>query len=133
MALPLRAKRLALFGDVSNFSFYFGHHMTTIEGGMICTNDDNIKNNMQKCFVHGMTRLDYSKSSEIGRNLQKIRGTLSYLNPLFTFAVPGYNMRNHNQMVVLGSSQLKRLDLYIQMRIENFELWINSLIRINIL
>ena len=123
-----KGKKVGTFGDVSNFSFYFGHHMTTIEGGMICTNDDNIYQYAKMFRSHGMTRLDYSKSDEIGRSLQKKYEELyPDLNPLFTFAVPGYNMRNQELNAVLGSSQLKRLDYNIRRRIENFELWINSL------
>ncbi len=123
-----KGKKVGTFGDVSNFSFYFGHHMTTIEGGMICTNDDNIYQYAKMFRSHGMTRLDYSKNDEIGRSLQKKYEKLyPDLNPLFTFAVPGYNMRNQELNAVLGSSQLKRLDYNIRRRIENFELWINSL------
>ena len=48
--------RVGIYGDVSNFSFYFGHHITSIEGGMVCTNDYDLWD-MAKLFrSHGMTR-----------------------------------------------------------------------------
>ena len=107
--------------DVSNFSFYFGHHITTIEGGMVCTNDKEIHEYAKLFRSHGMTR-------EATPNLQeyyKIR--YPNVNPLFTFAVPGYNMRNQEINAVLGLEQLKRLDYNIWNRQDNFRLWISCL------
>ena len=107
--------------DVSNFSFYFGHHITTIEGGMVCTNNKEIHEYAKLFRSHGMTR-------ETSSNLQeyyKVR--YPELNPLFTFALPGYNMRNQEFNAVLGLEQLKRLDYNIQKRQENFRVWISCL------
>ena len=107
--------------DVSNFSFYFGHHITTIEGGMVCTNNKEIHEYAKLFRSHGMTR-------ETSSNLQeyyKVR--YPELNPLFTFAVPGYNVRNQEFNAVLGLEQLKRLDYNIQKRQENFRVWISCL------
>jgi len=107
--------------DVSNFSFYFGHHITTIEGGMVCTNNKEIHEYAKLFRSHGMTR-------EATPNLQeyyKIR--YPNVNPLFTFAVPGYNMRNQEINAVLGLEQLKRLDYNIWNRQDNFRLWISCL------
>ena len=123
-----KGKKVGSFGDVSNFSFYFGHHMTTIEGGMVCTNDDEIFQYAKMFRSHGMTRLDYLQDDELGMKLQKKYETLyPDLNPLFTFAVPGYNMRNQELNAVLGLSQIKRLDYNIDKRIENLNTWVDSL------
>ena len=116
-----KGQMVGTFGDISNFSFYFGHHITTIEGGMVCTNDANLYNLAKLFRSHGMTR-------EAHPNLQefyKIR--YPKLNPLFTFAVPGYNMRNQEMNAVLGLEQLKRLDFNIEKRSENFETWVDNL------
>jgi CDP-6-deoxy-D-xylo-4-hexulose-3-dehydrase len=122
------SQKIGTFGDVSNFSFYFGHHMTTIEGGMVCTNDDEIFQYAKMFRSHGMTRLDYLQNDELGLTLQKKYETLyPDLNPLFTFAVPGYNMRNQELNAVLGLSQIKRLDYNIDRRVENLNIWIDSL------
>ena len=121
-------KKVGTFGDVSNFSFYFGHHMTTIEGGMVCTNDDEIFQYAKMFRSHGMTRLDYLQSDELGVKLQKKYETLyPDLNPLFTFAVPGYNVRNQELNAILGLSQIKRLDYNIGKRIDNLYLWLGEL------
>jgi CDP-6-deoxy-D-xylo-4-hexulose-3-dehydrase len=123
-----KGKKIGTFGDVSNFSFYFGHHMTTIEGGMVCTNDDEIFQYAKMFRSHGMTRLDYLQNDELGVKLQKKYESLyPNLNPLFTFAVPGYNVRNQELNAVLGLSQLKRLDYNIDSRIKNLNTWIEFL------
>jgi len=109
------------FGDISNFSFYFGHHITTVEGGMVCTDDVELYNYAKLFRSHGMTR-------EASPNLQeyyKVR--YPELNPLFTFAVPGYNMRNQEFNAVLGLEQLKRLDFNIWNRQDNFRVWVSCL------
>ena len=49
-------KKLGSYGLMSNFSFYYAHHMTTIEGGMICTNDNHIYNQLRMLRSHGMLR-----------------------------------------------------------------------------
>ena len=60
--------------------------MTTIEGGMVCTNDDDIYQYIKMFRSHGMTRLDYLQNDELGMNLQKKYESLyPDLNPLFTF------------------------------------------------
>jgi len=121
-------KKVGTFGDVSNFSFYFGHHMTTIEGGMVCTNNDEIFQYAKMFRSHGMTRLDYLQNDELGVKLQKKYESLyPDLNPLFTFAVPGYNVRNQELNATLGLSQIKRLDYNIKKRIDNLDVWVNSL------
>ncbi len=107
--------------DVSNFSFYFGHHITTIEGGMVCTNNKEIHEYAKLFRSHGMTR----ETSLSLQDYYKIR--YPKVNPLFTFAVPGYNMRNQEINAVLGLEQLKRLDYNIWNRQDNFRLWISCL------
>tara|TARA_Y100000593_G_scaffold50957_1_gene95768 strand:+ start:1102 stop:2307 length:1206 start_codon:yes stop_codon:yes gene_type:complete len=121
-------KRVGNFGDVSNFSFYFGHHMTTIEGGMLCTNDDELYLLAKMFRSHGMTRLDYLQNDELGTKQQiKYKELYPDLNPLFTFAVPGYNLRNQEFNAVLGLSQLPRLQNNVEARIENLNVWLDNL------
>ena len=107
-------KRLGSFGWVSNFSFYYAHHMTTVEGGMICTNDAQVYQKARMLRAHGMVR--ESNSSEVRDHYTK-----SYpdLNPDFIFAFPAYNVRNTEIGAILGLSQLSRLDQNIKRRIEN--------------
>ena len=116
-----KGDKVGVFGDVSNFSFYFGHHITTIEGGVVCTNDQELYDYAKLFRSHGMTREASSiLQSEYMENYPE-------LNPLFTFAVPGYNMRNQEFNAVLGLEQLKRLDFNIEQRSKNFGIWLDSL------
>ena len=108
-------------GLMSNFSFYFGHHITTVEGGVVCTNDDEVYDLIKLFRSHGMTR-------EASPALQaKYKQKYPDLNPLFTFAVPGYNMRNSEFNAVLGLEQMHRLDYNIEARKNNLSLWLSSL------
>ena len=112
-------KRVGSIGDVSCFSFYFGHHMTTIEGGMISTNSFEIYELARMFRSHGMTR---EVSEETHKKYAK-----PDVNPLFTFAVPGYNMRSTELNAVLGLEQIQRLDNNISARCKNLDIWLQNL------
>ena len=116
-----KGTKVGNFGDVSNFSFYFGHHITTIEGGMVCTNDERLYDYAKLFRSHGMTR---EASVQLQEQYERSRPDL---NPLFTFAVPGYNMRNQELNAVLGLEQLKRLNYNCDKRRDNFKTWVDSL------
>ena len=114
-------KKIGTYGDMSNFSFYFGHHITTIEGGVVCTNNSEIYELSKLFRSHGMTR-------EASQDLQdKYKEEYPDLNPLFTFAVPGYNMRGTELNAVLGLEQMNRIDYNIEKRVENLECWLENL------
>ncbi len=100
-----RSQKLGSIGELSNFSFYFAHHLSTIEGGMICTNDTHYYNLLRAFRSHGMVReCDDAnlKGSTIQANPQ--------LNKDFIFLAPAYNARSTEINAVLGLTQLKRLD-----------------------
>jgi CDP-6-deoxy-D-xylo-4-hexulose-3-dehydrase len=117
-----KGKKLGAFGLISNFSFYFAHHMSTIEGGMVCTNDEMIYETIRMLRSHGMVR--ESANFEIK---QKYVYEHPDLSPDFIFAYPAYNVRNTEIGAVLGRSQLKRLDQNNIKRRKNFELFIKNL------
>ena len=76
-----KSKKLGTFGDISNFSFYYAHHMTTIEGGMVCTNDKKIYE-LSKIFrSHGMLR--EAKNSSFENRIKKKNTTIYHLNLYF--------------------------------------------------
>ena len=114
-------KKVGSIGDISVFSFYFGHHITTIEGGMVCMNNDNYYDLAKLFRSHGMTR---ESSIELQK---KYREENPNLNPLFTFAVAGFNMRSTELNGVLGIEQIKRLDYNIQKRSQNLKTWLSNL------
>ena len=111
--------KIGTFGDMSCFSFYFGHHMTTIEGGMVCTDDEEIYQMARMFRSHGMTR---EASAEVQQKYFR-----EDLNPLFTFAVAGFNMRSTELNAVLGLEQIKRLDQNIAARQKNLDIWLSNL------
>ncbi len=115
-------KRLGSFGILSNFSFYYAHHMSTIEGGMICTNDHEFYQKLRILRSHGMVR--EASSESIKRDyIDKYPD----LNPEFIFAYTGYNFRNTEIGGIIGLSQIKRLDEMISKRSKNQKLFFNHL------
>ena len=114
-------QKIGTFGDISLFSFYFGHHITTVEGGVVCVNDDKLYDLAKLFRSHGMTR---EASPELQKHYQD---KYPELNPLFTFAVAGFNMRSTEINAVLGIEQMKRLDYNIAKRTENLTTWLKSL------
>lgn len=117
-----QGRKLGTIGDISNFSFYYAHHMTTIEGGMICTNDEKFYNMMRMFRSHGMLRECDDKEY-----VRKISEAHPEVHPEFIFMVPGYNMRSTELNAVLGLSQLERLDITIEKRRKNYQLFIENL------
>jgi CDP-6-deoxy-D-xylo-4-hexulose-3-dehydrase len=114
-------KKVGSIGDISLFSFYFGHHITTVEGGVVCVNDDKLYDLAKLFRSHGMTR---EASPELQAEYQK---DYPHLNPLFTFAVAGFNMRSTEINAVLGIEQMKRLDSNIEARTNNLHVWLDTL------
>jgi len=115
-------KKVGSFGWVSNFSFYYAHHITTIEGGMVCTDSEEVYQICRMLRSHGMVREvtnDETKNSYKNDNPE--------LNPEFIFAFPAFNMRNTELGAVLGRNQLKRLDANNEKRRKNFKLFLELL------
>lgn len=117
-----RGRKAGSFGLASNFSFYFAHHMSTIEGGMVCTDDENFYQAIRMLRSHGMVR--ESDSPEFRR---KWEDASPDLNPKFIFAWPTGNFRSTEINAVIGRSQLKRLDANNRRRTENFKLFLSLL------
>lgn len=115
-------QKLGTFGLMSNFSFYYAHHMSTIEGGMISTNDWRLHETLRMLRSHGMVR--ESQSAELRQSYCEKH---SDLNPDFIFAFPAYNVRSTEINAVIGRSQLKRLDQNNQLRTENLRLFLENL------
>ena len=101
----------------ATFSFYFGHHISTVEGGMVSTNNDDLYNLLRLKRSHGLAR-----ESERYDDYVKLYPDIS---KQFLFVTDGYNFRNHELGAVLGLSQLKRLDSYIERRNSNYQLFID--------
>ena len=96
----------------ATFSTYFGHHMTTVEGGMVCTNNHELYDLMRRKRSHGMAREGANPNPS---------------DPAFWFTTDGYNFRNTEIGAVLGLNQLKRLDDMIDARRKNYQTFIDML------
>jgi CDP-6-deoxy-D-xylo-4-hexulose-3-dehydrase len=99
----------------STFSFYYGHHMTTIEGGMISTDNSELFQLMKLKRSHGMAR------HLLPENYDRVISKYTDIDPKFLFLTDGYNFRNTELNAVIGLEQLKRLDKNIEIRRRNYE------------
>ncbi len=107
-------QRLGSLGWISNFSYYYAHHMSTIEGGMICTNDPLVYEQARMLRSHGMVREASDPTTKAQYQTDNPE-----LNPDFIFAYAAYNARNTEIGGIMGRSQLKRLDQIVKRRTEN--------------
>jgi CDP-4-dehydro-6-deoxyglucose reductase, E1 len=115
-------KRVGAHGLVSNFSFYYAHHLSTIEGGMVCTNDEKLYQMLRMFRSHGLVR--EATSEEMKRGYESNHQDL---NPEFIFAFPAYNVRSTEINAVIGRRRLKSLDAEIKKRNQNFYLFLKHL------
>ena len=117
-----KERKLGTFGLMSNFSFYYAHHMSTIEGGMISTNDEEVYQMLRMFRSHGMIR-ESTNASTKRTYLDKHPD----LHPEFIFAYPAFNVRSTELNALLGRSQLSKLDQNNLIRQRNFNLFIENL------
>jgi CDP-6-deoxy-D-xylo-4-hexulose-3-dehydrase len=105
----------------ATFSFYFGHHMSTVEGGMISTNNTELYDLMKMKRSHGLAR----------ESINFVDYTAKYpeIDKQFLFITDGYNFRNHEFGAVLGISQLNRLDNMISIRKRNYKRFTEILLK----
>jgi CDP-6-deoxy-D-xylo-4-hexulose-3-dehydrase len=118
---PLGVRRGSHSSLASTFSFYYGHHMTTIEGGMISTNNKELYELMRLKRSHGLAR-EMSPCE-----FKKAALDHPAIDPRFLFMSDGYNFRNTELGAVLGLSQLKRLDDSISIRRRNYAYFVKEL------
>jgi CDP-6-deoxy-D-xylo-4-hexulose-3-dehydrase len=112
-----KGEKVGNFGIMSTFSFYYGHHMTTIEGGMVCTDDEELYHNLLLLRSHGLLR-ELPEDARSGYDM---------VDPSFTFITPGFNVRSTEMNALLGSMQLKSLDDHNKTRSNNFERFVSGL------
>jgi len=111
------SKKVGTLSDMSSFSFYFGHHMSTIEGGMVCTSDKELHNLLLMLRSHGWVRdLDKNSQDDFIKD-----NDIDDFNSLYFFVKPGYNLRSTDLNAFLGIQQLDRLDESIESRKHNLK------------
>ena len=112
-------KKVGNFGLAGSFSFYWGHHMTTVEGGMICTNDEEFYKLLLLKRSHGLAReLPERFHAEIKKKYPEIDFN-------FLFLSDGFNVRNTELHAVLGLSQLPKMNGYIDIRNKNYRSYLD--------
>ena len=111
--------KLGNFGLMSSFSTYFGHTMSTIEGGMICTNDDEVYHTLLQLRSHGWDRdLPVEQQQEL-----REQWSCDDFSSLYTFFIPGFNVRSTDLQAFIGIEQLDKIDNNIQKRYINYLLF----------
>ena len=106
-------------GDMSTFSFYFGHQLSTIEGGMINTDDEELYHTLLMLRSHGWGK-------DLPKELYKqkmIENNIDTFHEPFTFLVPGFNVRSTNLQAFIGCRQVDKADWMAQRRYENHLLY----------
>ena len=106
MGCEYKGKKLGTYGLMSTFSTYFGHHISTIEGGIITTDDKQIYEMLLSIRSHGWDR---DMSDETKKKLQK-DWNVSEFNSLYTFYFSGFNLRSTDLQAFIGVNQIDKLD-----------------------
>lgn len=117
-----KGEKVGSKGFASNFSFYFAHHMSTIEGGVVCTNDDKFYQVCRALRSHGMVRECTDENFK-----QEIAQANPDCHPNFTFLYPAHNFRSTEINAVIGLSQLPNLDTNNSKRVDNFNYFMGKL------
>ncbi len=112
-------QKLGTFGLASTFSTFFGHHISTIEGGIISTDDKDFYELLVSIRSHGWDR-DLSKETQV--KLQKEWG-VSEFNALYTFYYSGFNFRSTDLQAYIGLTQIDKLDDWGKRREDNYYLY----------
>lgn len=116
MGSKFNGKYLGSFGLASFYSMYFGHHLSTIEGGFINTNDKEFYHLLLMMRSHGWDRDLPKKSQEELRKKYKS----SDFDSLYNFYVPGMNLRSTDLQAFIGLRAIEKLDNYSKIRNKNF-------------
>ena len=112
-------RKLGTFGIMSSFSTFFGHHISTIEGGLISTDDKELYELLVSIRSHGWAR-DLSVETQL--NLLE-EWNVSEFDSLYTFYYPGFNMRSTDLQAYIGLAQIDKLDDWGRKRSTNFNLY----------
>lgn len=115
MGASYKGKNVGAFGDMSSFSFYFGHQISTIEGGVVSTNNKVFHDLLMMLRSHGWGK---DLDSEVHNALIKKYNIDDFHSP-FVFYIPGYNLRNTDLGAFLGIKQIDKMEWLAKRRREN--------------
>lgn len=109
-------KMLGTFGFASSFSFYFGHHISTIEGGMVCTDNDDFADVIKMIRSHGWDR-DLSQDS---KDKYRQKYNVDDFDSLYKFYYAGFNLRSTDLQAFIGIGQIPKMSYIVKQREENY-------------
>lgn len=119
----LDGKKVGSFGDFSTFSFFFSHHISTIEGGMVLTNNEEFSEISKSLRAHGWVREMDHKDKFINK--------YPSFDPRFLFVNYGYNLRPTDLQGGFGIHQIKKMEHFLGIRIKNADYWSKNLEKYN--
>jgi CDP-6-deoxy-D-xylo-4-hexulose-3-dehydrase len=111
-----KGKKLGTFSNLSTFSFYFGHHMSTIEGGMVSTDDEDLYHILLSIRSHGWDRDLPQEKQEYLRKKYNV----DHFRSLYTFYYPGFNLRATDLQAFIGLNQMEKLTKIVDNRYKNY-------------
>lgn len=114
-----KGRKVGSFGDLATFSFFFSHHISTIEGGMVLTNNEELAELTRALRVFGWIR-------EL-KDKDKITSEYENIDPRYLFVNIGYNFRPTEMQGAFGIHQLGKLEKFIEIRRRNAEFWTENL------
>jgi len=114
-----KGKKTGTFGVAGSFSFYYSHVISTIEGGMISTDDRDLCNVIKSIRAHGWSR---DLDSDIKQDLKKMYKVDDFKD-LYTFYFPGFNLRASDLQAFIGLQQMKKIDSFCEKRYKNLLLY----------
>jgi CDP-4-dehydro-6-deoxyglucose reductase, E1 len=115
----INGKRIGTFGEVGTFSFFFSHHISTIEGGMIVTDDDLLADIVRAVRAHGWTR-------DTKTDLKNVTAGSDF-HKTWTFIESGFNLRPTEISGAFGITQLSKLNSIVDHRRNTAAIWSESL------
>ena len=117
MGATFNNKQAGTFGVMGTFSTFFSHHMATMEGGFITTDDEELYHILLSIRAHGWTR-NLPKENKVSNKSD------DWFTESFRFVLPGYNVRPLEMSGAIGVEQLKKLPTFIENRRKNAKLFI---------
>ena len=123
MGAKFNGKYAGTFGVCGTFSTFYSHHMATMEGGMVLTDDSELNDIMKSIRSHGWTR-NLSENSLFNTKKDKFY-------EMFNFIFPGYNVRPVEMEAAIGREQLKKLDGFLKERKSNGKYFLDKFSKIN--
>jgi len=114
MGAKFNGKYTGTFGVMGSFSSFFSHHISTMEGGMVVTDDEELYHILLCLRAHGWTR-------NLPKNNHVFNKSDNWFEEAFRFVLPGYNVRPLEMSGAIGSEQLLKLDGFINQRRKNAE------------